>query len=216
MPLLLHILTSAARNASTIDFFDKRKMNNGSSRLATEGQISPDFQAANLRYGSFHKVGEMTVGKPERRRQRETIGALKGSMDDTAGGLSPPGSHSPLRKFTQEVDIKNITRAHNVFMQGQIGHGRNNTQSINFQTKGLCQANGFMHGWGLREDKLKQGPVLQKVNALPAAQQSHKKYWDHEAGQVNLKTTGWNSAHMDAKLGVALEEYEGLSVRQKR
>ena len=73
-----------------------------------------------------------------------------------------------------------------------------------------------MHGWGLSDQKLKQGPTLTKVNALPASQQPHKKYWDHEVGQVNLKTTGWNAAHMDQKLGFTNDELEGLSVREKR
>ena len=54
---------SAARNSSTIDFFEKRKLRTG-SRLTTNGQVSPDFQAANLRYGGIKPMqAEMSLAK---------------------------------------------------------------------------------------------------------------------------------------------------------
>jgi len=60
---------------------------------------------------------------------------------------------------------------------------------------------------------LRQG---EEVRALPADQQYHKKFWDHEPGQLNLKTTGWFAEHVDNQMGVSFDDLEGLSVRQQR
>ena len=54
------------------------------------------------------------------------------------------------------------------------------------------------------------------MRALPVEQQACKKYWDHEAGQYNLRATGWFHDQMDARLALNPDDLEGLSVRQQR
>ena len=120
-----------------------------------------------------------------------------------------PEKKSSVTLVTTEIDHKTSVQAPQ--------HGRNHTQSIHFNSKNLCQANGFMHGWGVMDEATRQPKTkLQKIFALPTSEQPHKKYWDHEVSQVNLRTTGWNSSHLDAKLGLAFAEFQGLSVREKR
>lgn len=59
---------------------------------------------------------------------------------------------SPLKKLTHSTDIDNMTRKHQLAMNGHVGHGRNLTQSINFTE----ELNGFSYqpGWGLNNSKL--------------------------------------------------------------
>lgn len=42
------------------------------------------------------------------------------------------------------------------------------------------------------------------------------KYWDHEKSQYHLKMSGDFRHHLDNKLGVSLDEIEGMSIRQKK
>ena len=80
-------------------------------------------------------------------------------------------SQSPLRKLTQQAELSDITRKHQIAMHGHIGHVRNLTQPINFASSEQGQPNCFLPGWGLKNEALKQGPELQRVRALPTDQQ---------------------------------------------
>ena len=62
---------------------------------------------------------------------------------------------SPLRELTHQSDLSAIARKHNIAMDGQVGHGRNLSQSINFASTADCQANGFLPGWGVLRADLK-------------------------------------------------------------
>jgi hypothetical protein len=42
------------------------------------------------------------------------------------------------------------------------------------------------------------------------------KYWDHEKTQYHLRMSGEHRHHLDKKLGVSLDEIEGMSIRQKK
>ena len=177
------------RNASTVDMVD--------------APILPD----DLR---IHKRGNrdsMPQIRPYRDKSTNTSTTLPPAEDDNHQRVSP------LRHLTQEPDLSKLTRKHNIAMNGHVGHGRNLTQSINFLSSGQYQPDTFALGWGLDKEELKQGPELQRVRALPVEQQTHKKYWDHEVGEYNLKTSGWFAAHVDEQLGIRFEDLEGLSVR---
>ena len=84
---------------------------------------------------------------------------------------------SPLKGLTHKEDISDISRKHNITMNGHIGHGRNLTQSTNFSTQGMVQPHQKMAGWGTDKLHLRQGAELHRIRAMPVEKQYHKKYW---------------------------------------
>jgi hypothetical protein len=57
---------------------------------------------------------------------------------------------SDLQKITQNVDLSDMTRKHNIAMNGHIGHARNLSQSINFAEEKFRAP-----GWGKNVQSLK-------------------------------------------------------------
>jgi hypothetical protein len=102
-----------------------------------------------------------------------------------------------------------MTRKHNLGMDGNIGHGRHLTQNINFLQNNESPVS-MVHGWKVTNSELKP---RHEIKYLPINQVQHKKYWDHEPGKYFLKTSGFHSSHVDAKMGISFDDLEGLSVR---
>ena len=113
-----------------------------------------------------------------------------------------------LQRLTQNVDLGDMTRRHQIAMNGHMGHARNLSQSIHIIEERVRDA-----GWGHDKEILNQ---TKDVRCLPVEQQYHKKFWDHEATQIHMKTTGLFSNHVDQQMGLSFDDLEGLSVRQQR
>ena len=121
--------------------------------------------------------------------------------------MSPRGAQNltELQTLTQNADLGDMTRKHQLAMNGHMGHGRNLSQSIH-----ITEEKERLPGWGSKLVSLQQP---KDVRCLPVDQQYHKKFWDHEATQIHMKTTGWFSSHLDEHMGISFEDLEGLSIR---
>ena len=51
------------------------------------------------------------------------------------------------------------------------------------------------------------------VRCLPAADQQHKIYWDHDQSRFQMYTTGFPHQYIDNKYGITMEDLENLSMR---
>ena len=51
---------------------------------------------------------------------------------------------------------------------------------------------------------------------LPANEQPHKTFWDHDKTRYNMHTTGYHAHFVDKMYQVNYEDLEGLSIRQQR
>ena len=128
------------------------------------------------------------IGQPRTPTRSEMVPKPVDVLSMTNDNFNPP-KISP-RKEPPLPAPKDIMFQHVVHQVGQVGWGTSNRKILD-----ICQ---------------------NQIQALPVEQCEHKNFWEEDKKRLHMYTTGMHATHVDDRMGINMENLEGMSIRHQR